>query len=457
MSAASPPAKGGDGPRVLILALLFFAPLAAGATHEPVFIPLLLLCATAGIWSLWRERARRAHAGDHGPRVAGARLLLALHAFILCQLIPLPPRLLRVVSPGTFAFHSDTALVPLASWRPVSVSPGDTVRGLAFLAAFSLLYIAVYREFGASLWRRRLLGTVVAAAAVLTALTLIQDACPDPRGCGIWPRSGPLDTYGPFGNRHHLAGCLVMAIPLAMGFALEALQGLSRTWASRRRGWLALGGPEAAAFLRRFAAATLLLAGLLTSRSRGGVVAWAAAAPMHVLGFRRHRLRAALIVAALAAIGVATMGIGNIVGGFRSRGVWASRLELWQDMVVMFPRFPLFGAGFNAFGLTYRSYQTVWKYYFVGEAHNEYLQVLLELGIVGSLPVAGMLLLLFARALAASPRAPLEAGIFASLLGLALHNLVDFNWQIPASAATYTALAALVMRGSGERSSGARG
>jgi len=36
----------------------------------------------------------------------------------------------------------------------------------------------------------------------------------------------------------------------------------------------------------------------------------------------------------------------------------------------------------------------------------------------------------------ATIRPALEAGILASLLGLAVHNLVDFNWQIPASAAT---------------------
>ncbi len=447
MRASAPPDPGGDRLRLLVLGLLFFAPLAAGATLAPVYVPLLLLCSAVGLLSFLRARASRAR-GANVARVAGSRLLLALHAYALCQLVPLPPRLLKAVSPGSFSFYNDNALVPLISWRPITASPGDTFRGLLFLVAFSLLYGAVYREFGATRWRRRLIGTVVTSAAVLTVLTLVQDACPDPRGCGIWPRSGALDTYGPFGNRHHFAGCLVMAIPLAVAFALEALQQLGRAWSLKRTGWLALGGPEAAAFVRRLAVALLLLAGLLTSRSRGGVVAWAVSATVHVLGFRK-RLRAAIVILLLAALGVAWVGIGDVVDAFQHRGIRASRIDLWEDMLRLFPGFLVLGVGWNAFGMAYRQYQTIWRYYFVGEAHNEYLQALLELGILGFAIVVCLLFALFRHAVAASTRAPLEAGLCASLLGLAVHNVVDFNWQMPASAATYVALAALAMRGGG--------
>jgi len=38
-----------------------------------------------------------------------------------------------------------------------------------------------------------------------------------------------------------------------------------------------------------------------------------------------------------------------------------------------------------------------------------------------------------------------------ALLGLALDNLVDFNWQIPANAATFVALAGLACRPDGAR------
>jgi hypothetical protein len=41
---------------------------------------------------------------------------------------------------------------------------------------------------------------------------------------------------------------------------------------------------------------------------------------------------------------------------------------------------------------------------------------------------------------------PLDAARLASLLALALHNVVDFNWQVPANAATFVALAGLASR-----------
>jgi len=50
------------------------------------------------------------------------------------------------------------------------------------------------------------------------------------------------------------------------------------------------------------------------------------------------------------------------------------------------------------------------------------------------------------RASAAAARASFDLGLFGSVLALVLHNVVEFNWQIPANAATFVALAALVLR-----------
>jgi O-antigen ligase len=68
-------------------------------------------------------------------------------------------------------------------------------------------------------------------------------------------------------------------------------------------------------------------------------------------------------------------------------------------------------------------------------AHNEYLQVLVQLGVIGFL----LLLVLLAaitrtvwQGRAAAPSPQLWAGVAAGLVALAVHSGLDFLWHIPA-------------------------
>jgi O-antigen ligase len=436
-----------DGARplpLLLLVLLVAGPLLAGAVHEPVFVPLLAGCATAGLWAHRRARSA-AREGRFVSPLPGRRLLLALHALVLFQLVPLPPAVLALVSPGSFSFYADPLLVPLAAWRPISVSPPDTLRGLAFLAAFSLLFLAVVREMAETVWRRRLLLSVVGVGVALTLVAFVQAASPEPRRIyGLWHPQWDWAVFGPYVNRNHFAGYLVMAAPLAIGFALEAIGRLRAAWGRRRRGWLLLGEREGNAVLRWSAVVMVIVAGLLASGSRGGVSSFALAALLLPLA-SRHRRRTALGVFLLVGLGLAWIGVGHILSAFEVRGIQGSRLDLWRDMLPMVPRFPLFGDGWNAFATAFPWYQTVWKTDWIGEAHNDYLQALIDGGAVGAGLVASLLAMVLRGAIARAARSPLDLGLFGALLGLALHGLVDFNGQIPANAATWIALAALAV------------
>jgi O-antigen ligase len=430
--------------RLLVLVLVGVAPLLAGAVHEPVFVPMLVGCALAGL--LASVRARRARSeGGVVPLLPGRRLLLALHGLVFLQLIPWPPAVLAVLSPGSFSFYRDQLLVPLTAWRPISVSPPDTLRGLAFLASFSLLYVAVWRELGEDPWRRRLMLTVVGVGVAITVAAFLQAASPEPRKIyGLWRPRWDWAVFGPYVNRNHFAGYLVMAAPLAFGFALEALSRLRGAWGRRRRGWLLLGEVEGVAVVRWSAVAMVLVAGLLASRSRGGVSAFAGAALLLPFASRR-RGWTALAVALLAGLGLFWIGIADVMSAFHARGIQGSRLDLWRDMLPIVPRHPVFGVGWNAFATAYPWYRTLPGPDWVGEAHNDYLQALTDGGLVGAVLTLGLVGAALRGAHARARRSPLDLGLLGALLGLALHALVDFNWQIPANAATWTALAALAV------------
>jgi O-antigen ligase len=185
--------------------------------------------------------------------------------------------------------------------------------------------------------------------------------------------------------------------------------------------------------------------GLVASRSRGGLLGFLVSLVALPRGFARTWRALAVVLPVLVVAG-AFVDLGPLREGFESRGIQKSRLALWQDVLPMVRSFPLLGCGLNAFGTAYPRYQTVLKGDWVGQAHNEYLQALVDTGVPGLVLLLAILVQVLRAAWRSAPRSALDAGILGSLLALAAHNLVDFNWQIPANAATYASLAALAAR-----------
>jgi len=430
--------------RWAVLVALAAAPLAIGCRDAPAYIPLLTVATLAGLYSVYRERQLRRDGVAVSP-LPGERALLALGSLVAFQLVPLPPWLLRLVSPGSYAFYNDPLLQPLAAWKPITANPADTARGLAFVVGMSLLYRAVYREFDQPLWRRRLIYAVVGAGFVMTLEALVQQAYSANVIYGLYHPRWDWAVFGPYTNRNLFAGYMLLAVPLGIGLCAEALDRLRHAWGRRRRrAWLALGDPEGSAFFRRVAIAMVLITGLLATGSRGGLLGFGAGVVAMLYGGRKRR---ALLVSVVlvAATGVAWIGLSEHRRGFVSRGL-QGRAEIWQDSARMIPSHLAFGAGFNAFGSSYPPRQRVWTSSWVLATHNEYLQVAIDLGMLGAVPVGLLLFTLLRRALRTAKQGALHAGLLASLVALLAHNLVDLNWQIAANAATFVALAGLAVQ-----------
>lgn len=426
-----------------LVAQALLLPLLLGAVQPAVYGPFVALALLAGLASWGLAHWDRAH-GREVPKLPGRGLLLAFHALVAFQLVPLPPALLRLLSPGSFAFHDERLLLGLRAWEPVSVSPSDTLRGLLFLLAQTQVYALAFRELGREAWWRRLAGAVVAAGVASAALAFVQAARGDTLLWGFIQARWDWAVFGPYVNRNHFAGHLVLALPLALGLALEAAQRLGHARVARR-GLLLVGEPETGRLLLHAALAAFLATGLLAARSRGALAGVALALGVALLASPRRR--GLLLLAALVVVPAAlAVGLGNLPASLSAEAARQSRLLAWADMLRLLPRFPLLGAGFNAFGTAYLPYQTLDKGDWWGEAHNEYLQVLLDTGIVG-LALFAALLFRLAPAVARAARGSVPGLMLAAaLLGMAVHNLVDFNWQIPANAASFVALLGAAVR-----------
>ena len=278
----------------------------------------------------------------------------------------------------------------------------------------------------------------------------------------------PASPFGPFVNHNHFAGYVEMLLPLPLAMvwmksirpeqrllyvAMTILMGvavfvslsrggmvsvvvslifvaLAGTWAQRRallklgqrQGLIATKG-EHRHLLMRFA----MLGLLLTVMAAG--IWWMAAEPM-LDRMARTQLS-----------GEAEAGRDTLQ---KSRGF------IWLSTLKMIAAQPVLGVGFGAYETAYPQYsQHDSGVSPIAQAHNDYLQILADGGLVGGL-LALWFIALLARAVwhglqhQDTRLAALSLGAGGGLCALLVHSLFDFNLQLPSNALLFLWLAALV-------------
>src|SRR6185436_16281006 len=104
-------------------------------------------------------------------------------------------------------------------------------------------------------------------------------------------------------------------------------------------------------------------------------------------GSRKMIAFAHLLVVLLAAV---SLGSVEILARRLYGTSWSNldgRLGLWQDTIRIVRDFPLTGTGLNTYGIAMLHYQTIQDGSQYIEAHNDYLQILAEGGLLLGLPI----------------------------------------------------------------------
>jgi O-antigen ligase len=251
------------------------------------------------------------------------------------------------------------------------------------------------------------------------------------------PRMGGW-VYGPYVNHNHYAGLMEMLVPIPLVLALTRLA------SGRTR---ALAGAAAAVM-----AGTIFLSG-----SRGGMLAIVGEFVIlsGLLVKQKRSLRTAIGVGIFVAI---VAGLLTWIGGAelskRIATVSASHSEISSDVrayinrdgLKMFRKKPVLGWGLGTFPVVYPQFRTFYTNFFVNQAHNDYLQLLVETGILGFATMLWFLWTLYTSAIRKMKNWPSEiSGAVAlscvlGLSGILVHSAVDFNLQIPANAALFYVL-----------------
>ena len=392
-------------------AVLLLAPLAFGAV-EPWSIFALEACAVLLLLA-WGYRQWLRGQMDVGYNV----LYLPMAAFFVLAL-------LQWLTGATAYRHvTYTRLLLYAAYGM-----------LAFVATQSL------RRSSQFDWLAKLVTTY---GALLASFAILEGIAPNGKLYWIWPSEQGGAIYGPYVNHNHYAGLMEMLTPFPLVLAATRIHGDNRrifvtAIAALMAGSIFLSGSRAGmlAFLAQMIALTVLLL-----RSRRGN--WKQ--PL-ILG-----VFLMLVVVFLVWLGgnELTRRLASIHTETQTEISGGTRLTIGRDCLHMLAKRPLLGWGLGTFPIVYPQFRSFYTTFFVNQAHNDYLQLLVETGLAGFAIMVWFLVLVFRQAAGKlinwteTSTGALTVAALLGCIGILVHSFLDFNLQIPANAAWFYVLCAI--------------
>jgi len=446
--------------RRLLVVLIAWGVLSFGAVYPWAYWPMAVAATWLGTWAI---------AVTHAWRDPRARTIafawMAVAVAIAIQLVPLPHDVFAMLSPGGEDLLRQTRLGHATSpppWQTLSIVPEATLTSLLLWLAFGVLLVGLMRAVS-FVALDRLVAQLMTLGLAIALFGIAQQAIGapnDPRVYGFWKPRGIGTPFGPFINRNHFAGWMLMLLPVVAGHAIAVMRE-SRTPSQPSAGaWLRwLLTPDASRFA--FVSASMLVMGvaLVLTGSRSGIASLifamsvlAVLVARQVRGQTRRAL--AVVYVLLLVVGVfGWTGLEATVDRFeRAPSEIGERVTAWRDTLRIFGDFPVFGTGFGGYGTAMLVYQTADRTSIYVQAHNEYLQILAEGGVLGAAAVLATIVVIVGavrRRLGQDEEWTstrwIRAGAVAGLLGIAAQSVLDFSLQMPGNAILFVVVLAIAI------------
>jgi O-antigen ligase len=314
----------------------------------------------------------------------------------------------------------------------------ETVTEFMNYVAYGLLFLIATQLFRKEREVRSLVLSLAVLGFFLAVLGSIQEFTADGKLYWVRMPQNPAGTFGPYANRNHYAGVIEMLFPFAFLGALKPnLENSKR---------IVLGF-----------AALLMIATVFLCGSRGGFISVGLEMIfLAVLVLWRSRHIGLILTVTLAFVLTGAfgtwLGSDRLIGrlGDLKNGGGFSRLQVARDSVQMFEQHPWTGWGLGNFPIVYPKFRTFATDLYVNEAHNDFVQLLVETGLLGFGAGIGLLVIVFRRGFSqlrdadyGSWRTAAVAASVIGVVGITVHSLFDFNLQIPANALLFYVLCAV--------------
>lgn len=454
---------------MLVTAAAFGGSARADTMSLVLLRPFAVVLAMVGLARLSREDARQ----FAGPLI----VLGGFIAIMLVHIVPLPTAIWGALPGHGIVADIDKAAGLGAVWRPLTLD-----RWGAYNALFAMSVPLAVLVFGAQVdqrARQRALATVIAIGLFSAALGVFQFASGPNGPLYLYRISNNGSAIGLLANRNHQGVFLGTLFPLIAAYAAIAFGREARRRADGR-----ITGDA-----RRWGAAivaAMVVPVVFATSSRAGVASVAlgiAGAMLVALPHYREAMRSAqnaklthhrssmvgqpwfrfalLGLCALGFIGFAIVAVGLAQGNAVDRLLADGnadpelRAPIWQATWHAVREFLPFGSGAGSFVRTFQIYEprALLTPLYVNHAHNDYLELLLEYGIVGPLLAIAAIVVVVRDSLTVwfgdgtSPATTFARGASIALGQFAFGSMFDYPLRTPLLAAVAIMLVVLLRAG----------
>lgn len=405
--------------QIVIPLYLFLCLILGGASNGGFFANWLLqvLGVLLLAWAFW----------SHPQPIVGPRrrslvaLLAGFVVLVLLQFVPIPEAL-WLMSPGRAALAEEGALAGI-TYAPLfwGLLPHEAVK--------SALWALPALALGAALlrlphWNPAHLAWAIIAAMVLSVIIgAVQTSQGDTSPAYIYAITNRGLTVGFFANANHLATLLLVSIPFIAALMAQNRQIHKTTWT-----------PFLAIVIGLLVVA---LTGIFVNGSRAGVaLVGPVLAASVMICFATPIIRKSAVIGFPLLLGGALLWLfnsqqGEVFLALENAASTGNRMSIWGRTWAAIGDFMPLGSGLGTFAEVFRRFEdpaAVMNVY-INHAHNDYLELLLEFGLL-AVPVLGAFLLWWgARAgriwLTPSANPFARAAVVASAVIL-VHEIVDY-------------------------------
>ena len=351
----------------------------------------------------------------------------------------------------------------------------EATRGAATILFFLLAAHLLAANFFATRERFRMLANfLIVFGLAFAVFALVQHFTWN--GSFFWlraTRAGGGMVTGSFVNHNHFSGLMELLIPLPVALVLANV-------VRNRRVLYAL-----AAVMMTMAAIMALSRGGMISLAVGGAFVFAVAIYKSSRDDSGERffdaefdetdeanrlpwffnLAGAGIIALAIALGTLLVGSEPVLNRITNNSIVQSgeqaqnfdnaRGWMWRNSWTIFRANPVFGIGLGAYETAFPNYadgdgiRQYGKQFVFDRAHNDYLQILTDTGLIGA-GIAGWFIVALLMSMRRALRlrnalgSALAIGWSAAIVALAVHSFFDFNLQLPAIALVFLIIAAAI-------------